>query len=291
MVFNFGKDKISSFKAIRQDLREKGISGPHKFFDSDSIVPIQKKIYSSLKEYIIDDSINQPLSKKLSLPLKNNIPSNFIFDLKGDMQDMVLAFARSPMIKEIFIDLFGHDQISCCKNFQDFRGNFPEFTLRATGWHQDAAASFADGWEEWRHPFYIMWVSLNGAEPTNSLEIINGSHKPKRLYSQHYSLSKRVISDVSKDLAKLPTTKISCQAGEVFFFDSLVFHRSILNKDNFARFSLDVRYYDPTSLIQYSSIDKGLYWIMVKSALKNNSIYKSFSSFNPLRRILGFPPR
>ena len=24
------------------------------------------------------------------------------------------------MIKEIFIDLFGHDQISCCKNFQDF---------------------------------------------------------------------------------------------------------------------------------------------------------------------------
>ena len=43
-------------------------------FDIDKILPIQEKVYSHLKEFIMDDSSGLPFSKKLALPLKNNIP-------------------------------------------------------------------------------------------------------------------------------------------------------------------------------------------------------------------------
>ena len=284
-------NKRLDFELIRKDLFENGFSGPHKLFDSDEILPIQETVYSRIKKYITNDDSKLSLLEKLNLPLEGDIPRKFIFDLRAEMTSVVTEFSHSSVVKNIFVDLFDSKDVVPCGSFHDFRGNFPEFTLHATGWHQDAETFFTHGHKEWKHSFYAMWVSLNDANQGNSVEFIGGSHQAKHLYSQNYSDSSRDISDISKKLSKLSATKIECHAGDVFFIDPLVFHRSVINKNNYARFSIDVRYYDPSSVQSYSSIDKGLYVIKTKQFLKDSYFYRNVSNWSFLRKFLGMPPR
>ncbi len=279
------------FELIRQDLFENGFSGPHKLFDSDEILSIQEKVYSRIKKYITNDDSKLSLLERLNLPLEGDIPRKFIFDLREEMEIVVTEFSRSSLVKNIFVDLFNNKDVVPCDAFQDFRGNFQKSTLQATGWHQDAETFFTLGHKEFKNSSYAMWVSLNDANQSNSVEFIGGSHQAKRLYSQSYSYSSRDISDISKKLSKLSTTKIECHAGDIFFIDPLIFHRSVINKNNYARFSFDVRYCDPSSVQSYSSIDKGLYVIKIKQFLKDSYFYKNVSNWSFLRKFLGMPPR
>jgi len=279
------------FELIRQDLFENGFSGPHKFFDNDEIFSIQEKVYSRIKKYIKNDDLKLSLPERLNLPLKGDVPKKVIFDLRAEMTNLVTEFSHSSLVKNIFVDLFNNEDVIPCDSFNDFRGNFPNFTGLATGWHQDAETFFTLGHKEWKNSFYAMWISLNDADQNNSVEFIGGSHQAKRLYSQNYSYLSREISDISKKLSKLSTTKIECHAGDVFFIDPLVFHRSVTNKNNYARFSCDMRYCDPSSVQSYSSIDKGLYIIKIQQLFKDSYFYKSVSNWSFLRKFLGMPPR
>ncbi len=146
-------NKIPDFKLIKEDLFENGFSGPHKLFDSSAILSIQERVYSCIRKYIINDDPKLPISDRLSLPLKDDIPREFIFNLRKEMTDMIVEFSTSSLVKNIFVSLFDDKKVTPCGSFHDFRGNFPGFIPQATGWHQDAETFFTHDHKEWKHVY------------------------------------------------------------------------------------------------------------------------------------------
>ncbi len=257
------------FNKVRKEIKELGYSGPHRLFSEAMIKPFEEEILAFSSDMFTSDDRSLTNQQRLRQPVKN-MAANVINQIKKKITLSVADYSRNAIAHQIFQDLFGNSRCKPCSNFQDFRINIPNTGLR-TGWHQDAETFFIAGWEHGKYLNYTMWISLNGGRETDSLEIVPKSHLTNRLYEQSYANTAKALGDIEPLFSDYKSVKIVCQPGDVVFLDTLTFHRTVKNEnsDNSARFSMDLRFYDP-GIKNYSyRIDAGLYWRRFLFILKN----------------------
>jgi hypothetical protein len=279
-------------KQIRTELLEKGYSGPWPMFDAKAIEPVQKLIYAHMKPWLVGDNAKLSLVEKLRLPVRKDTPQSVGLELRKKMTPHVEKFAESTLrVRQIFETLLDTKQCKPCSMFQDFRGNLPVKGQALTGWHQDNETFFLQGRPEWKHPNFTMWISLNGAEPNNAMEIIPNSHASRYLYAQHYNYVARPLEEIDPALAKIKPIRYKANPGEAFFLTPMTFHRSVPNGQEYARFSMDMRYYDTSRNVSGDyRVAPWLYWKKAETMVWSDGIYKVLTRNPILRKLAGRVP-
>ena len=122
------------------------------FLGSQDLEDMREVIFSYLKSYLNFNSDDLPLSTKISSHIRSEeIPENLLEQMRNDVIPLVKSFANKDSVKKIFSSVFGHDSISVCEHFLDFRVNIPNIRKVPTGWHQDAETPFIYGHEYWKY--------------------------------------------------------------------------------------------------------------------------------------------
>lgn len=278
-------------KKIRAELLAKGCTGPWPMFTAEDIKPIQEMIYDHMKEWLEGDTKGLTLVEKLRLPVRKDTPQSVGLALRKKMWPEVEKFAAThPRVRQVFEVLLDSKVCEPCSTFQDFRGNLPVRGQPLTGWHQDNETFFVLGRKEWRHPNFTMWISLNGAEENNAMELLPGSHTSGKLYAQHYGNTQRTLEEIDGELAKIKPLRFSAQPGEAYFLTPMTFHRSVPNGQDYARFSMDMRFFAPDVRTRYS-VAPWLYWKKFDTLVRQNGVYQKVASNPAVRRVLGMKAR
>ena len=222
---------------IKNELKVKGWSGPHQFFNTKEIESINLKILSSYKKYI-----NFPEGNNLSQRLENGIPKiERKLIPKNLIKNDILEFSKIPKIKKFFEILFDSNLIELTE-FIDFRMNFPGKDVpQATGWHQDIETFFSHDYNNIKNKSLAMWVSLTSSDLSNSLQFISGSHKKNIVFDTVYSDRKKSAEQILEE-SSLEKSSFISKPGDIILIDPFVLHRSVVDNSYFFRFSIDFRY-------------------------------------------------
>ena len=266
-------------KKINLDLENKGFSGPHPYFKIKELELINKTIYLKTKKYFKNKI-------KLDNQLKNIdhklLDKDFIEYLSPFVRPKVFEFGKSKKILNLISKILNTKKPEICTNFFKFRANYcaPDLVKNSggkVGWHQDAQTLFLYGFKSFYYDNVTMWVSLNGANKNNSLELVPFSNKKLKLYRQHYK-SYRELNEISNDLENMKTFKFDCEPGSIVLFNSLMFHRTVLNTSGKIRFSLDLRFYNPEKKKTDYKINTLLYYDKYLYEFKKTKVFDKISS-------------
>ena len=92
-----------------------------------------------------------------------------------------------------------------------------------------------------------LWLSLNGADASNSIEMIPGSHRG--WLEDHYFTDGQGYfrAELPHEFRHATPFVVEAEAGQGVWFHPLTFHRSVPMRTDRPRYSIDVRYY-PTAV-------------------------------------------
>lgn len=230
---------------LSEEYFDNGLTDVFSVIAPSCLVPLQNLIYTNLKSLLIDHDNDQPLLERLRLPFKRpptpDELSAFMRSIDGSRE--VKDIVESAEIKEAFTKVFGSSSVTPFP-ISRFRAQFPNIGRSTYNWHQDEGTWYAVPVKDLAHKMpATLWLSVNGADSTNSIELIPNSHKSK--------LEKHTVVEgqgyfnaaVPKYMRDWPTKVISAAAGQGVAFHPLTFHRSVVNQMLTPRFSIDIRYY------------------------------------------------
>ena len=216
-------------------------------FDNE-LRDIQQLIYDKTKKLLADHDINISLEKKLKVPFKV-IPSptdwSILMNEVNESNELKRIIESNP-IKEAFKTIFKEPMAF---KVSTFRARIPSQKRVIYNWHQDEGTWYLSNDESYNKKFpATLWLSVNGADENDSIQLLEGSHKTK-LYEhtmvegQGYFNIKKNKDDLMKN-TKINTIRTDPSQGIIFH--PLMVHRSVLPKSDYMvpRYSIDIRYYD-----------------------------------------------
>ena len=213
---------------------------------NDELKKLQKLIYINTKSYLVDHDENLSIEKKINLSFKEK-PSNELWsELMRiiNKSDELSEVINSKSIVEVFKVIFKDPKPF---KISTFRARFPEQKRVFYNWHQDEGTWFLSKNKDVQNKFpATLWLSLNGADKNDSIQLVKYSHK-KKLFNHEYvngqgyfNIKKKFFID-SKDIFT-----VEAKASEGIIFNPLTIHRSV-QKNNLTlrpRYTIDIRYYD-----------------------------------------------
>ena len=223
------------------------------FLDHEKINKEGNELILPLKEKIDKESL-QTKSVELRKILKNFIEQN------TEIQNIVKKnFAKRLGLSENEIDISPWVPMVPRINVPlDHIPNSKKKIAGALGWHQDTGSwynldlkknikNFIEN-NYWKRITYTLWVSLCDCNSQNGLELIENSdkyglqnvrEKAAGIFGNRYYFQESIIS---KKVNKLNKTYFIPKAGGCIHFNSLVFHRTMINLSNEIRCSFEYRF-------------------------------------------------
>jgi len=216
---------------------------------SSRLAPLQEFIYEQTKDLIIEHDGDLPVEERLRLPFQGAPTSeDFSKVMRAlDNSPEVLAVVQSPEVCAAFQRIFDTQNV---KQFpiSRLRAQFPNVGRSTYQWHQDEGTWYAIPVKDLAYKLpATLWLSINGADSSNSIEIILDSHRSK--LERHYKVEGQGFfnADVPESMANNDHRIITTLPGEGVAFHPLTFHRSVVGTVIRPRYSIDIRFYSDES--------------------------------------------
>jgi len=213
---------------------------------NDELINLQKIIYGKTKDYLIEHEQNLPIEKKINLQFKK-IPSDELWSqlMKTVNESEALKnIINSDGIKKAFKIIFKNPKPF---DISTFRARFPNQKRVMYNWHQDEGTWYLSKNTKHLNKFpATLWLSLNGANKNDSIQLVNHSHK-KKLYDHQFITGQGFFNIKNKKMIKGEEIyTVETKASECVIFHPLTMHRSVPSKKLSLRprYTIDVRYYD-----------------------------------------------
>ncbi len=236
---------------------ERGFTDNLKLDLGEKLFSLQSLIYDLTKDLLINHDQNLLISEKIKLPFKI-VP-------KGDSWSKIMEkvntsrelkeIINSEEVRSAFKKVFTNP---IAFEISTFRARFPEQKRVLYNWHQDEGTWHLSKKQTITNKFpATLWFSINGADETNSIQVIKKSHKTK-LYDHEWVDGQGYfkIQNIEKkiDIEDIHTANL--KESECFIFHPLTVHRSVPTSNNLdlkPRYSLDIRYYDQNASIKINT--------------------------------------
>ena len=214
---------------------------------------LQKNIFSPIKKIInkvVDKEVNE---------LKNSNRIKYLYKNYGFKKRWYKALSQNKISNDVFgwhSSVFSKELFNLLNNsnildsigiFLDneiqFNGDFwirpklPEERITTLPWHQDSAYM-----PETENDLYLtVWIPLVDVNQKNgALQFIPGTHKNGLI--KHENIINGMKTPEKDPSLRKKTEILSMNVGDILVFHNLVFHRSLINKSNIIRWSIDFRY-------------------------------------------------
>ena len=159
---------------------------------NDELKKLQKLIYINTKSYLVDHDENLSIEKKINLSFKEK-PSNELWsELMRiiNKSDELSEVINSKSIVEVFKVIFKDPKPF---KISTFRARFPEQKRVFYNWHQDEGTWFLSKNKDVQNKFpATLWLSLNGADKNDSIQLVKYSHKKNYL-----TMNMSMVRDIS----------------------------------------------------------------------------------------------
>ncbi len=165
---------------------------------------------------------------------------------RGQLGPKLAHLWSSPKLLDIVEQFIGADIAG--HPVWNIRSKTPDTRLMTVPWHQDTAY-LSDGAETTLQP--TAWIPFLDANAINGgLQVLRGGHKPARVARHRLE---NAVGDKKSwylyiDEADLPPGDlVTCEMtfGSVLFLNQLIPHRSLENRSDKVRWSVDLRWQDP----------------------------------------------
>tara|TARA_Y100000590_G_scaffold446595_1_gene580532 strand:+ start:33 stop:797 length:765 start_codon:yes stop_codon:yes gene_type:complete len=212
----------------------------------DELKNLQIKIYDLTKNLLENHDENLDIQDKLKLKFKRK-PSNDDWSrLMGEINksNELKELINCKPVEDAFKIIFDNP-----KPFEisTFRARFPEQKRVLYNWHQDEGTWYLSKKKEHLNKFpATLWLSLNGANKDESIQLVKYSHKKKLLNHNFVSGQGFFNIDKKNEIDENDIFTVETKASEGVLFHPLTIHRSVpATKINFKpRYTIDIRYYD-----------------------------------------------
>lgn len=237
---------------LSESLRNYGVTEKLQVVPTDKMEPIQELIYDLTYHLLPNHDSGLPAAERIKLPFQN-VPLNE--DWSKIMSTVntsteAEALLQSPEIIQLFEEILSSPVELFPISF--FRAGFFGQARAIYNWHQDLGTWYVSGDRDLveKQPV-TLWLSLNGADRTNSLEIIPGSHN-NRLEHHVYVKGQGRFSLRKAPALNSDVIVPECSPGQGVLFDQLTVHKTITNPSLSPRYSFDIRYYSPNQKASYN---------------------------------------
>ena len=231
---------------MRSDFLSKGFTDVFKVNFTNELTNLQNLIYEIIKDYLIDHDANISLEKKTNLKFKEIQSDSFFSKLMQDINksDELRKVLNSEGINNSFKLVFNNPEPF---EISTFRARMPNQKRTVYKWHQDEGT-----WHLSKNPNHInkfpatLWLSINGADKNDSIQLVKFSHKEK-LYDHSFVSGQGYFNIKSKNkIDKEALFNVVVKPSEAIIFHPLTLHRSVPSlKINYRpRYTIDIRYFD-----------------------------------------------
>lgn len=244
--------------SLKQSFFENGVTETFntELFERDKLTNLQNIIYHYTKDQLIDHDHNLKIGEKLQIPFKKPVDDIFYENLleKINQEDEIKKIINSEEIIDKFKIIFDNpEKFKICV----FRCKIPMKKKKNYPWHQDEGTWYLFNDKYYRNKLMgILWLSINGSDNSNSIELLQKSHSFKKLLKHNYKKNMGYFSvDLKKKFKDLPIKKIKTKPGEGLIFHNLTLHKTsdFTHETNMVpRYSLDIRFYDKNKFLDYN---------------------------------------
>ena len=244
----------------KEDFFTNGFSKEFKVELGENLTFLQDKIYNITKNLLVSHDADLSLAEKLNLPFKEIPEDEFWSEIMREINNSneLLNLINCQGVVNIFKKIFIEPERF---TISTFRARIPNQRRVIYNWHQDEGTWYLSNNSEVTNKYSAtMWLSINGSNLTNSIQLIKGSHISK-LFNHSFVKGQGYFKAENLNIfenAKIYTveTKIS----EAVLFHPLTLHRSVENLsdkvDMYPRYSIDIRYYDKSQKLSYKTDTK-----------------------------------
>jgi hypothetical protein len=234
--------------SLKAQYEERGHTAPVRIVRADALVPIQTRLYALTARLLVAHDPALPLAERLALPLAETPRERDWSALMAAVNESteLAALVGAEPVRRAFERLF--DGPVEPFGIARFRAQFPREHRSIHGWHQDEGTWYALPAKNLAHKLpATLWLSLNGADTSNSIEIVPGSHRGH--LEDHYFTDGQGYfrAELPHAFRATPPFVARTAPGEGLWFHPLVFHRSVPMETYRPRYSIDIRYY-PTGV-------------------------------------------
>lgn len=243
---------------FRSSFLENGVTPIFTIPLGAKIKNLQELIYRSTESLIIDHDPSLDIIKKLQLPFKCIPKKNNWSEImkKINSSKELSDLTNSQEVKNCFEQIFENPKkYEICT----FRARYPQEGRVVYNWHQDEGTWYMSKNKNILNKFTAtMWLSVNGSNEKNSIEILKKSHEKNKLYNHSFvegqGYFKAQINDTNLSNSDNKIT-IKCEPSQAVMFHPLTLHRSIpmnkLDSNMRPRYSIDIRYFDDNKKLKY----------------------------------------
>ena len=218
-----------------------------RIVDESALESLQLQVWELTAHLLPDEARERPLGERLRQAFVRVPSGEDMARLMNTVQASVdlHAVRDLPDVVRSFEEVLGTDRLEPFEVLR-FRAHIPGVTRSSFSWHQDEGTWYAHRVKTLaaRAPA-TLWLSINGADPTNSIEVIPGSHECGLAYHRHREGQGRFDALLPAAVEGLPRQRATARPGEGMFLHPLVFHRSVPSPTGGPRYSVDVRYCAP----------------------------------------------
>lgn len=228
------------------DFLLKGFTSVFKVNFNNELTNLQNLIYENTKDHLVDHDSKLSLEKKINLEFKK-IPDDVFFSKLMSIinnSNELNKVINSQSIVDSFKLIFKNPETF---EISTFRARFPNQKRTVYKWHQDEGT-----WHLSKNPNHLnkfpatLWLSINGANKNDSIQLVEFSHKGK-LYDHAFVSGQGYFNIKSKcEIDETTIFNVETKPSEAIIFHPLTLHRSVPNlKINYRpRYTIDIRYYD-----------------------------------------------
>jgi ectoine hydroxylase-related dioxygenase (phytanoyl-CoA dioxygenase family) len=230
--------------ALADAYRSVGCTDVCRVVDEEALEPIQQLIWELTGHLVPDEARERPLGERLRVPFAKTPTAEDFARLMNTVNASVelRRLTALPEVVSCFRAALGTDEIEPFP-ISRFRAQVPGIARSRFAWHQDEATWYAVPVKDlaYRLPA-TLWLSLNGADPGNSIEVIPRSHDYGLAHHRFQEGQGYFHAAVPRAVAALDRCQATTRAGEGLVLHPLLFHRSIPSSSGPPRYSVDVRY-------------------------------------------------
>jgi len=233
---------------MKNEFLEKGFTQILEISFNNELLALQKLIYENTKDNLINHDSNLKIEDKLILPFSEAPTDNswsklmYTINNSNELKNVI----QSEQVKKTFLNILDNPILfDVCP----FRARLPIKKKSIYGWHQDEATWFLSTRSNIKDKFPpVLWLSINGSNKTNSIQLVKYSHK-KKIY-QHTMVNGQGyfnIKNPEKFLQDDNIYTVETKPSEGIIFHPATVHRSvvpIVDTKLIPRYSVDIRYYD-----------------------------------------------
>jgi len=234
------------FQELRAQYFDRGFTDCLKILPLNSLEPLHSVIYDHIGPFLTPHPSDLPLHEKLRLPLAKS-PSyedwRKLMKRVNDSQDFAdLVQLKSEEVRTLFSKLFGRDThpFPVCR----FRAQYPGIQRSQYDWHQDEGTYYGTTVKDLS--FWLaatLWISVNGCNKDNSIELIPGSHQGRLEYHKKQEGLGYFSAQVPRQFKSVTPYQVETEVGYGLLFHPLTFHRTrVISNPRDYRFSIDLRY-------------------------------------------------